>query len=124
MKTIYKHGDPVRVIGTKTAWKGHTGWVSKDHAPTEIVSVVIDGLAIGFGKDEIEPFMDNPPKIIPINRFCRCRKGRNDGAFTNGEVYRVNHLYQDVAGDFMVEAIDNLGLTVQARANRFNIAMP
>ena len=121
MKT-YQHGDPVRITGD-SSWKGNVGWVSKDHAPQEIVSVVIGGIAIGFGKSEVEP-VTTPRKTVPVNCFCVCRKGRNDGAFTNGKVYRINHLYQDIAGDFMVEVVDNLGLTVQARANRFNIAMP
>ena len=57
---------------------------------------------------------------IKLNTQCVCIKGKPN-TFTKGKKYQVNWFYQLPDGDFMVEVVDDLKLTVQAKADRFLI---
>lgn len=115
--------DRVRVI--RTGWRGCEGIVKGIFLDLGSVLLTLDGgHRIAFKFTQIEPIGNPLPKGVRLDIFCKCIKGRNDGAFTKGKAYKVKSLYQDGDGDFMVEVIDNLGWTVQAKAVRFAIATP
>ncbi len=117
----FKVGDSVRVVG-KHKFAGSTCKILGFPFIKAAIVRHPDGHEMVASADEVEAIPTKGSIGIQLDCFCECIKGKKDGLFTKGKAYRVISLYQDLEGDFLVEVVDNFGMTVQAWAKRFAIA--